>query len=99
MEKAEARELTKAVEANTRELRDIKRAIESLAKVKKSEPDPIKIFEGPKPLHPIHLAFMDPNNPRPTCWNHSALGAKFTITSHESDVTCLKCVEIIEQNQ
>src|SRR5687768_14842972 len=94
------RALIKAIENHGREIRDLRRAIEDAAKERKA-PEVNQIFEGPRPIPfpTIHLAFMDPNDPRPTCWKHTGIGGKFTITNYPENVTCKKCQEVMAQNQ
>jgi hypothetical protein len=103
MDAAESRNraLIKAIEDHGREIRDLRRSVENAFK-KDAPPAQVttQIFEAPpQPAHPIHLAFMNPNDPRPTCWPGSGLGGKFTITSHPEDVTCEKCKKIMEDNE
>jgi hypothetical protein len=64
--------------------------------------NPVKVdIDTPvqQPVPHIHLAFMDPADPRPTCWTHTGLGGKFTITNFEEHVNCKKCLDIIEANR
>ena len=97
---ARNRALIKSIEDLGREVRNLRRAVEDAAKdLKPQETNQIlnvnEVATGPI----IHLAFMNPNDPRPSCWEHTGLGGKFTITSYEEYVTCKKCLDAMAQNQ
>jgi hypothetical protein len=98
---ADIRGVIKAIEDHGREIRALRHVIEKVAKEQKP-PEVNQIFPGgeiPAKLPTIHLAFMDPNDPRPTCWDHTGIGGKFTITSYAEEVTCKKCLKVMAQNQ
>ena len=100
MDAKDIRPIIKAIEDHGREIRDLRRAVENAAKERKAPAQ--NIFNNTETAVPppsIHLAFMDPNDPRPTCWDHTGLGGRFTITSFPEQVTCKKCREIMAQNQ
>lgn len=63
------------------------RAIKHLEKAIK--PDKVK----------IHLAFMKPGDPKPTCWEKSGIGRKFTITNFPEIVNCRDCLRIMQENR
>lgn len=78
------RPIVRAIEDNTRE---IKAASKAISKAVSTE------------VNTIHLAYMEPGDPRPTCWSNSGIGRKFTITNIPEMVTCWNCRKIMQENQ